>query len=274
MKLKIMMLALIATVGLVACGGSDDNSAAAEIAKLDTSAPDGALKASLAALKANDIKALIKSQLNEESYNNLVSAFEANKTTDIPESDKAQFAQTVAMLTADGAEEQLYQQVVPQLEQAKAMVPMMLMMGKDQMLQGIKNNPMIPEGQRETITQVASAAMDWVGENDLFSEDKTRGAIAAVVATAKALDMKSLDEVQNMSFDQALDKGSIALGGLKDVLNVYGLSMDDMLDSVEVSDVNVDGDKATMNVSYDVFGQTLSQPMEMMKVDGVWVGKQ
>ena len=255
---------------MVACGGSDDNSAEAEIAKLDTNTPDGAFKASIAALKSNDIHALIKNSLSEEGYNELVSEFEKNKTSEIPEADKAQFAQAVAMLTADGAEDQLFAMVSPQLEQAKAMVPMMLMMGKDQMLQGIKDNPMIPEGQRDAMTQVASAAMDWVGENDLFSEDKTRGAIAAVVATAKALDMKSLDEVQNMSFDDALGKGSIALGGLKDVLNVYGLSMDDMLDSVKVSDVNVDGDNATMNVSYEIFGETMTQAMEMMKKDGVW----
>ena len=116
--------------------------------------------------------------------------------------------------------------------------------------------------------------MDWAGENDILSEDKTKAAIAAVVNTAKSLNMNSLDEVQNMSFDQALEKGSIAFAGVKDVLGAYGISMDDMLNSVAVDTVDVQGDKATMNVSFDMFGEEIKQPMTMIKKDGVWIGEQ
>ena len=123
------------------------------------------------------------------------------------------------------------------------------------------------------MANIVGAAMDWAGENDILSEEKTKAAIAAVVATAKELDMESLEEVQNMSFDQALEKGSIAFGGVKNVLGAYGISMDDMLNSVEVSDVQVNGDKATMNVSFDVFGQSIEQTMNMVKKDGIWIGE-
>ncbi|MGJ8663326.1 MAG: hypothetical protein ACSHWU_06735 [Marinicella sp.] len=272
-KFKILSLMLIAMMGLVACGGDDaTNSAADEIAKLDTDTPDGAFKASIAAMKSNDLGSLIKSSLSAQQYNELVTEFENNKTANFSEADKAQFAQAIGMLTAEGAEDNLYAMVEPQLEQARAMLPMMLMMGKEQVIQGIKQNPMLPEGQRDSAATVVSAAMDWAGENDILSEEKTKAAIAALVATAKSLNMTSLDDVQNMSFDQALEKGSLAFGGVKNVLNAYGISMDDMLDSVQVADVNVDGDKATMNVSFDVFGETVSQAMSMIKKDGVWVG--
>ncbi len=264
---------LIALMGLTACGG-DDNSAASEIAKMDTDTPDGAFMASIAAMKSNDLASLIKNSLSEQQYNDLVTEFENNKTGNFSEADKAQFAQTMSMLTADGAEDNLYAMAAPQLEQARAMLPMMVMMGKDQMIQGIKQNPMLPVDQRDTMAAVAGAAMDWVGENDVLSEEKTKAAIAALVGTAKALDMSSLDEVQNMSFDQALAKGSIAFGGLKDVLGAYGISMDDMLNSVNVGNVNVDGDKASMDVSFDIFGQNINQTMNMVKKDGVWVGEQ
>ena len=272
---KVMSLLLIAMFGLVACGGDDGaNSAADEMAKMDTSTPDGAFMASVAAMKSNDFAALIKNSLSEAQYNELVTEFENNKTSNFSEADKAQFAQTITMLTADGAEENLYAMAAPQLEQARAMLPMMLMMGKDQIIQGIKTNPMLPETQRDSAAKIVGAAMDWAGENDILSDEKTKAAIAAVVSTAKALDMQSLDQVQNMSFDQALEKGSIAMGGFKNVLGAYGISMDDMLGSVAVDTVDVEGDKATMNVSFDVFGEQVKQTMTMVKKDGVWVGEQ
>jgi len=271
-QFKFLMLMLITAMGLTACGG-DDNSAEADIAKLDTNTPDGAFMASVVAMKSNDLKSLIKNSLTQEQYNELVNEFENNKTKNISENDKAQFAQAMTMLTADGAEDNLYSMVEPQLEQARAMLPMMLMMGKDQVLQGIQSNPMLPEAQRDSAAKIVGAAMDWAGENDILSEDKTKAAIAAMVSTAKALNMTSLDEVQNMNFDQALDKGSIAFGGVKNILNAYGISMDDMLSSVDVSDVKVNGDAATMNVSFDIFGENVSQVMNMVKKDGVWVSE-
>ena len=270
---KILSLLLIAMFGLVACGGDDGgtNSAAKEIAMMDTNTPDGAFMASIAAMKSNDLASLIKSSLSDSQYNELVTEFENNKMASFSESDKAQFAQAMGMLTGDGAEDTLFAMAEPQLEQAKAMLPMMLMVGKDQVLQGIQSNPLLPEDQRDTAATIAGAAMDWVGENDILSEDKTKAAIAALVGTAKALNMTSLDEVQNMSFDQAIEKGSIAFGGLKNVLGAYGVSMDDMLNSVEVDNVNVQGDKATMDVSFDVFGEEVKQVMNMIQKDGAWV---
>lgn len=273
--LNLLWIMLIAVMALTACGGDKNaDSAADEIAQLDTSTPDGAFMASIAAMKSNDLKSLIKNSLSEQQYNELVTEFEKNKTANISEAEKAQFASTITMLTSPGAEESLYAMVEPQLEQARAALPMMLMMGKDQILQGIKTNPMLPETQRDSAATVVGAAMDWAGENDILSEDKTKAAIAALVQTAKDLDMQSLDEVQNMSFDQALNKGSIAFGGIKDILGAYGISMDDMLNSVEVQQVNVEGDKATVNVSFEVFGETVNQVMDMVKKDGVWVGEQ
>ncbi len=271
--LKIGSLMLVLMMILAACGGDDKKSAEAEIAKLDTNTPDGAFLASVAAMKSNDFKSLIKNSLTQEQYNELVTEFENNKSGNFSESDKAQFAQTVAMLTTDGAEDNLYAMVEPQLEQARMMLPMLLM-GKDQVLQGIETNPMLPEAQRESATKVASAAIDWVTENDILSEDKTKAAIAALVDTAKALDMQSLDDLQNLSFDQALEKGSVAFGGVKNILGAYGISMDDMLDSVKVDTVDVQGDKATMNVSFEVFGEQVKQTMNMIKKDGIWVGEQ
>ena len=277
MKSFLSNLALLSlfAFALVSCGGDEPEvkSAAEEIAKMDTNTPEGALKASMVALKSNDLKSLFKQSMTDEQYNELATEFEKNKANGFSESDKAQFAQTMQMLTADGAEDQLMAMVGPQLEQARAMMPMMLAMGKDQMIMGIKNNPMVPEGQREASAEIAGAVVDWLGENDVLSEDITRKALREVINTAKALDMNSLDALQNMSFDQALDKGSVALGGLKNVLDVYGISMDDMVNSMDVSNVQVNGDTATMDVAFEIFGKEINQTMNMVKKGNKWISE-
>ena len=271
---NLALLSLFA-FALISCGGDEPEvkSAAAEIAKMDTNSPEGAFKASMVALKNNDLKSLFKQSMTDEQYNELASEFEKNKADGFSESDKAQFAQTMQMLTADGAEDSLMAMVGPQLEQARAMMPMMLAMGKEQVLSGIKNNPMVPEGQREASAEVAGAMMDWLGENDVLSEDVTRKALQEVIKTAKAIDMTSLDALQNMSFEQALDKGGVALSGLKNVLGVYGISMDDMVDSMNISNVQMDGDKATMDLAFEIFGKEISQNVSMIKKDGKWISE-
>ena len=59
-QLKLGSLMLLLVMILAACGGDDKNSAEAEIAKMDTNTPDGAFMASIAAMKSNDLKSLIK----------------------------------------------------------------------------------------------------------------------------------------------------------------------------------------------------------------------
>ncbi|MCF6299594.1 MAG: hypothetical protein L3J52_00485 [Proteobacteria bacterium] len=273
MKTKTGLWLIMITLAFLLAGCGGDDSAEKQIAKLDTNTPDGAFNANIIALKNNDIRALILNSVSKEDYDKLVTEFENSKTAGNSDAQKEQFVKTVSMLTADDAEENLYQQIAPQLEMARNMLPMM-MMGKDQMLQGIGSSPMVPDDQKDNLTKIASAAMDWVAENDIFSEELTKNAIGVVVRTAKNLNLNTLDEVQNMNFDQALEKGSIVLGGVKSVLNTYGISVDTMLDSVQISDVQVNGDTASMKVGFEIFGELIDQTINMNKKDGKWVSEQ
>jgi hypothetical protein len=137
--------------------------------------------------------------------------------------------------------------------------------------QAIQSSPDIPDGQKETATRLIGALMDFVGENDILSEEVTRDAILAAISTAKNLDMESLADIQNMSFEQAMSKASIVMGGAKNVLGVYGISIDDLMSSVKISDVVENGDNATMNIAYDFLGQTFDQDVKMVKKDGKWL---
>ncbi len=256
---------------LQACGGdSGSGSAAKAIAKLDTNTPDGAMMAVVQALKANDIKSLMQASMSKEDYNRAVTEFEKVKSSP-SESDKAQFLQMMGMLTNDGAVDQLMAMATPQLEQMRAQLPMMLMMGKGMASSAIQASGDIPAEQKETATKAVNALMDFVSENDILSEEVTRKAITAAVETAKSLNMTSLDDLQNMSFDDAMGKASIVMGGAKNILGAYGISLDDVLSSIEVSDVSDNGDSANMKMAYKFLGETFSQDVKMLKKDGKWV---
>jgi len=272
MKKQLNILIILMLLALLqACGGDDP--AAKAMAKVDKNSPNGAFLSMVQALKNNDVKALMQASLNEEDYNKAVAEFESKKSAP-SEADKAQFAQTMGMLTGDGAVDKLMAMVSPQLEQARTQLPMMLMMGKGMVGPSIQSSPDIPEDQKENLTKVANAFFDFASETDLLSEEVTRKAITTAVDTAKSLNMNSLDDLQSMSFDQAMDKASIVMGGVKNVMSVYGISMDDMLDSVKVSDVVENGDSASMNIAYDFFGETFNQAVKMKKVNGQWVADQ
>lgn len=269
MKKQVKLIMIVMLVALLqACGGNDDS--VAKAAKVDTNTPDGAMLAAIHALKNNDIKALMQASMSSTDYEKSVAEFEKAKTSP-SESDKAQFAQMMGMLTSEGAEDQLMAMATPQLEQMRTQLPMLLMMGKGMASQAIESSSDIPTEQKETATRVANALMDFVSNNDILSEEVTRKAISAAVDTAKNLDMDSLDQLQNMSFDDAMGKASIVMGGAKNVLNVYGISLDDILSSVKISDVQDNGDSAVMKVAYEFLGETFSQEVNMQKKDGKWL---
>ena len=268
MKQKIQLFVAVALIALLqACGDKD-----ASKTEINTNSPDGALMSMVQSLKNNDVNAIMKLSLADEEYNKAVSEFE-NKKGNPSESDKAQFAQTMQMLTSEGAVDQIMAMVTPQLEQIKPQLSMALMMGKGMVAQGVQSNSEIPEDQKETVINVANAMIDFLSKNDVLSEEITRKAVTAAVDTAKSLNVSSLDELQAMSFDQAMGKAGVVLGGFKNVIGAYGISIDDMLDSIEVSDVQENGDSATMKVAYEFLGQTFSQNVEMVKLNDKWTAK-
>lgn len=267
-NIQILIFAMLVTL-LQACGGDDPGSMEKAVAKIDTNTPDGTIMAAIQSLKNNDIKSLMQASMSEAEYSKAVAEFENAKKSP-SEADKAKFAQMMGMLTADGAEDQLMAMATPQLEQMRTQLPMLLMMGKGMISQSIESNADIPADQKETVTKVANAAMDFLSNNDILSEEVTRKALGAAIKTAKDLNMKSLDELQNMTYDQAMAKAGIVMGGVKNVMNAYGISVDDMLDSIDVSEVVTNGDTASMKLAYNFLGESFKQDVKMIKKDGKW----
>ncbi len=269
---KLLSLALVALL-LAACGdksGENQNGSAKKLAAMDTSTPQGAFMANLNAMKNNDLKALLQANMTPEEYEQAKAEWAKKKTT-FSEADKAQFAATMQMLTSPDAEERIMAMVEPQLQQVQAMLPMMLMMANEDMINQKISQAPIPDDQKESAKAVALAVVDWAKNADLGNPEKARQAVAVIVGTARDLGIKSLDDVEKLSFDDALATGGKVLGGSKQALKVYGIDMDGMMDSVKIKDVKQNGDMADMVVAFKFLGKPLEQKMKMVKKNGRWI---
>ena len=74
-----------------------------------------------------------------------------------------------------------------------------------------------------------------------------------------------------MTYDQLIDKADIVFAGLKDALNVYNISIDEVLDSVTVDKVEIKGENATITLSFEIFGSKQTATTTLKKVGNMWI---
>ncbi len=270
------VFALAFALALAACGSKEEGGKAA-IAS--TSTPQGAIDAAVQSLKAGDLKSLVESQVPPSHMEKLRAEWKADMAKDPPsDQEKAEFAAQMAMLTASDAEAKIMAQLEPELvkfetEMAPQM-PLMIGMGKGLAANSLQENKELTQEQKDQAVKSIDAVAKWVQETNFTDRAKVKDAVSKVVASARELNLKTLDEARALSFDDAMVKGSIALRGLKDVLAVYGFSLDKMLDSVKTEVVSQTGDAAKVKVTYQMFEQPMSFETDLVQVDGRWYGKQ
>jgi hypothetical protein len=97
--------------------------------------------------------------------------------------------------------------------------------------------------------------------------------LAIATKAARDLNLRTLDEVHALTFDQSMQKAHVAILAFRDALNVYGFSVDKTLDSVKPEVVSNDGRTAKVKVSYTLFDAPLTMTTDMVNVDGRWYSK-
>ncbi len=262
------------SLGLAACGGGGGSSADPAAA---TAAPDTAVKAAADALRQNDVAQFVKLVLPEARYNEAKAKFEARERTAPEAGEAAEFAEMMVKLTAADAETALMAEMEPHLAQFEAemapQMPMMIGMGRGMAVQGIQQNADLSEDQKRQATQLVDAMGNWLSGVKLADRELAKQAIAKTVAAARKLDLQSLEQVNALNFDQAMEKAGIAFGGLKDVLGVYGFDVNAALDSTQIEVLSSEGDAARVKLSYTLLGTAITSEQDMVREAGRWYGK-
>ncbi|HRQ63982.1 MAG TPA: hypothetical protein PKZ76_03825 [Xanthomonadaceae bacterium] len=275
--IRHLLLALLAASLLVTAGCGRDETQSPEQVAAATTSPKGAVDASVKALRQNDLNALLRATLPEKEFHRIGQLWQEGTTgADIDDDERMQFAMTMGMLTADGAEEALMAMLEPQLaelDKQMAQLPLMIGMGRGVAASMIEQNEDLNQAQKEQVQKSLDALAGWVQKTPFTDRDRARRAVAVVTRTARSLELSTLDELHALSFEEALTKGGMVLGGLKGVLDIYDLSIDRVLDSVKASVVSESGDEAKVRIDWTLLDAPLSIESDMVRQDGRWFSR-
>ncbi|MGA9334942.1 MAG: hypothetical protein WBV39_11750 [Rudaea sp.] len=274
---RIIPFAFLA-LAAAGCGQQGQNGNAAVSATASPTTPDGAIAGSITALRNNNVGALLETAMPPAALAKLKADWHDNMNKDpVTDQQRKDFAEHMAKLTAPDAEAKLYAEVEPKLkefdEKSAQQLPMMIAMGQSFAQSTIKQSKDLTDPQKQQAEALLDATAKWAQTTKFTDPALIKAAIAVICKTARALNLKTIDDARALSFDQGMQKAGIVVGGLKQVLAVYGLNMDKALDSVKVTPVSTNGDSAKVTVSYTAFDQPFSTEAQMVKLDGKWYGK-
>lgn len=273
--------ALIGAVALLAaCGGDGSNSSAATAAKAASSdTPHGAILGTTELLRKGDFAALVNASVPPAHLETAKQKWMSDlKSQELTDESRAEFAQTIARLTNPNAEAEMMAEIRPQLEQLqapemKAQLPAMIAMGKGFALQAINESQDMTATQKAQASGVLNAIAAWAEKGEFAEIGRAERAIAEITKTARALPVKTLDELHALDFNGLMGLASTAFGGAKNVLNAYDINVDQTLGSVTAETLSQDGDNANVRVKMNFLGAPLEFDTQMVRIDGRWYGK-
>ncbi len=275
---KLAQATVIGALLAVTAGCNNDGAKSGASAGSGADRPDEAILASARLARQGDIAGLVEHLLPPAEFARIKSEWnDRSSQPEISDEDRTRFAEAMAKLTAPDAVDAIYAEIEPDLKQFdaqyKAQLPGMVAMGQGY-LQGLvqQSNELSPAEKEQALAAVKSLG-EWAQKTPFTDPTLVRKSLETLATTARALDIKTLDEARALDFEHAAPKLGIAFNGLKQLLDGYGLSIDQALDSVTTEVVSNDGTHAKVRVSYSFLGAPLSTHTDMVKIDGRWYGK-
>lgn len=253
----IHLLAVL--LALCACGGDHD-----------TRGPKWVVAAALEAAEHADLSALLAISLTADQRADLEDDW-AREREGTPDPNAAlRVSMTMGMLTPEGAEEEVFAQVEPMLEQAQEQLQMAS--GIVALAMGMAaSSEDLSDEERQQAERFGAAMTTWLTGLDITDTGRVKQAIRIVCETARDLDIETIEDLHALEFDQLLLEGGVILRGLKEVLAVYDLDLNAVLGSVKLGEPTIDGDSAKVPMSFTIFGAEHEGTAVLKLVDGDWV---
>ncbi len=274
---SLYRITAVAFFGLLLAACQPDKTDVANPKALGSDDPAEVTERIAADLKADNLLAALQAAVPPAAFDAMKAEYEKSRAEAPSEADRVEFADNIAKLTADNAEATLMAELEPMLvkyeTEMAAQLPMFVAMGNGYAQQWLQEDKTLSEDQKKQAVQMIDAVGKWLGSVN-FADRKLAGqAIDRVVAGARALELKTIDDVQALTFEQAAGKASIISATVKDVLALYGLKINDALASVQASVVSEQADAARISVEYKFFDQPLKVETDMVRQEGRWYGK-
>ncbi|MEO8778154.1 MAG: hypothetical protein ABI389_05725 [Rhodanobacter sp.] len=265
-----VMLPLFAVLLLGACSGKDNPSQHGD------RNPVAAVQTSIDLVKAGNFNDFWKHALPPADYANLRTDWKRGIQDQRPvtPADRARFNQAMQQLTGPNAENKLYAELQPKLtameRQYKDQLPLLLSVGAAFVKNAVSQNKDLTTAQKSQLNGALDVITPWAQQAPWFDQARAKQAVGVAVTTARKLDLKSPEQMRAMDFDTVMGKYSTGYGGLKQLLAIYGLSVDDTLNSVKVSEVSSGNRHAVVKIDYTLLGKSLSAETKLVQENGRW----
>jgi hypothetical protein len=238
--------------------------------------PVAAVKGLAEAIRDNDLPRYSRLSMPPALHKKMEARWKAELAVAPPPSErqKRDYARWMTRLTAPKAEAELFRSLDPKLKRLETEIgsqwPLMQATAGIFLSGVLKANERLTDSEKEHAKTVGAALIAWLQPALLTDRVRARQAIRVVVETARKIDLPTLEQSRALEMIPALEKGSIALKGFKRIGRLYGVDGDAALATVEAKVAEVEGDIATLEVSYSLLGRTVRFDMQLIRRDGRW----
>lgn len=238
--------------------------------------PVAAVQGLAEAVQDNDLVRYSQLSLPPELHHRLEERWKANlAVAPAPtEQQRKEYARWMQRFTEAEAEAKLYRSLDPKLKKIEAEIgtqwPLMQTTAGLFIKGMIEANDRLSDSEKAHAQALGDVFMAWLKPELLTDRARARRAIAVMAVTARELELPTLDDSRRLEMLPALEKGGLALKGLKDIGRIYGVDADAALAGVQAKVKDVDGDIATMAVSYPLLGRQVEFDLELLRRDGRW----
>lgn len=272
LRLRSFLFIAVAALALGACHDKDQQQAATSGG--DT--PEAAVRQSVGLIKSGDFAGFWKHALPPTDYATFRQDW-AKADPDRPpltDEQRTEFTKNYTAWTEPDAENKRYAELKPKLvqlsQQYRDQLPVMIGIVQQIAKTGVAQDKNMSDTQKAQANAIVDTLVPWVQQAPWFDQDKAKQTVGIVVATARKLELKSADQLRTMDFDTAMQKYTIGYDGLKQALNLYGLSLDQTWDSVKLSTIENANGRARVKIDYVLLGKPLSTESVLIQQDGRW----
>ncbi len=264
--IRVFFALLCGVAVLAACERGTDS---ADSAAAGT--PHGTILAMSTALQSNDMVTFLRHGLSESDFVAARAEWDQARVGAIDAADEAELNATLARIEDDATVERVMAQIEPALEEARKNLPLMLLLAQSWSHATIAANESLSEAQKQSANDLLAALGKWAGGKDLADPALARKALHAGVAGARRLELNKVDDIKALEFEEMVGRAGILLAASKDMLVVYGISIDEMLASVSAETLREQGDTALVRVHFELLDTEQYFDVVMVRSQGRWV---
>lgn len=124
--------------------------------------------------------------------------------------------------------------------------------------------------EKKQLGETLDAAKNWATNLDIADEAKAKKAIGIFCKAVRDSEINSIDEILAMNFDQFLTKVGPLMGSAKNIMAIYDLDINAMLNSVKLGTPTEKDGKTEVPMTFTAFGKTSTVQVPLKAQNGKW----